>query len=78
MLFTGIAGVDDYGEPYTTILYGNGPGYNYTVAKNNQVERPNPIMVNTSDYEYLQQSAVPTYPESHGGEDVPIFAIGKT
>ncbi|NXC70636.1 PPBI phosphatase, partial [Anhinga anhinga] len=54
---------------YTSILYGNGPGY--------------PINSRTSmddatamEYNYLQQAAVPLVSETHGGEDVAILAKG--
>ncbi|KAK3533393.1 hypothetical protein QTP70_019337 [Hemibagrus guttatus] len=55
---------------FTTALYGNGPGYitggtrpdlNYTITSNNN---------------YVQQSAVPLSSETHGSEDVAIFAKG--
>uniref|UniRef100_A0A0B6YV85 Alkaline phosphatase n=1 Tax=Arion vulgaris TaxID=1028688 RepID=A0A0B6YV85_9EUPU len=54
--------------PYTTIVYGNGPGYNST--------RTNLTDVNTQDKYYVYQSAVPMKSETHGGEDVPIYATG--
>ncbi|CAG5134427.1 unnamed protein product, partial [Candidula unifasciata] len=54
--------------PYTTILYGNGPGYNST--------RQNLTYVDTEDKEYVYQSAVPMNSETHGGEDVAIYAKG--
>ncbi|VDI14401.1 alkaline phosphatase [Mytilus galloprovincialis] len=57
--------------PYTTISYGNGPGMNYTI-----VGRQNITGVDTTSDNYVQQSAVPVASESHGGEDVPIFAMG--
>ncbi|BFZ23531.1 hypothetical protein BsWGS_26569 [Bradybaena similaris] len=73
-----ILGVSDlYGEvnmrasdkmPYTTIVYGNGPGYNST--------RQNLTGVDTENEEYVFQSAVPMKSETHGGEDVAIFAKG--
>ncbi|XP_054426595.1 intestinal-type alkaline phosphatase-like [Pteronotus mesoamericanus] len=59
------------GKTYTSILYGNGPGF----AMN---DGPRP---NVSDSEirvpnYRQQSAVPLSDETHGGEDVAVFARG--
>ncbi|KAG2463284.1 PPBI phosphatase, partial [Polypterus senegalus] len=58
-------------KPYTSILYGNGPGY--------AVENGNRPLVNISTAEnkdYTQQAAVPLDSETHGGEDVAIFAKG--
>uniref|UniRef100_UPI00398F6804 intestinal-type alkaline phosphatase-like n=1 Tax=Pristiophorus japonicus TaxID=55135 RepID=UPI00398F6804 len=58
-------------KPYTSILYGNGPGY----AIENGT-RPN---INSTDYgnkNYEQQAAVPLLSETHGGEDVAIYAKG--
>ena len=38
--------------------------------------RPDLSAVNTEDPDYLQESLVPLKAESHGGEDVGIWAIG--
>ncbi|KAH9495082.1 hypothetical protein Btru_018116, partial [Bulinus truncatus] len=56
------------GKPYTTILYADGPGYH----------SPRQIVTNadTVDKTYISQSAVPLYSETHGGEDVGIYAQG--
>ena len=53
------------GKPYTTLGYGNGPG---AVSG----ERPIPEM----GVHAHQQSVVPTESETHGGEDVALFAQG--
>uniref|UniRef100_A0A8C6WDY7 Alkaline phosphatase n=1 Tax=Nannospalax galili TaxID=1026970 RepID=A0A8C6WDY7_NANGA len=58
------------GKFYTSILYGNGPGYVGTG------ERPNVTATESSDPTYRQQAAVPVGSETHGGEDVAIFARG--
>ncbi len=55
------------GTPYTTLGYGNGPG-----AIANQAERPMPETGITA----RQQSAIPLYSETHGGEDVALYARG--
>ncbi|BFZ23925.1 hypothetical protein BsWGS_26964 [Bradybaena similaris] len=55
-------------KPYTTLLYGNGPGYH--------TQRENLTGVDTSDEKYRFQSAVPISKETHGGEDVAIYASG--
>ncbi|XP_060098722.1 intestinal-type alkaline phosphatase-like [Heteronotia binoei] len=58
-------------KTYTSILYGNGPGYQIT----NQ-SRPNVSAVESESNSYHQQAAVPLSSETHGGEDVAIFAKG--
>ncbi|XP_067826780.1 alkaline phosphatase, tissue-nonspecific isozyme isoform X1 [Heptranchias perlo] len=58
-------------RPFTSILYGNGPGY---VLQDGQ--RPNVTNSEIDDKSYLAQSAVPLRQETHGGEDVAIFAKG--
>ncbi|XP_060224768.1 intestinal-type alkaline phosphatase 1-like [Meriones unguiculatus] len=57
------------GKAYTSILYGNGPGY---VLGN----RPDVNESLSGDPKYRQQAAVPLSSETHGGEDVAIFARG--
>lgn len=58
------------GQPYTTILYGNGPGY----------ATPRIIPMNTTtaseDRNQVHSSAVPRQWATHGGEDVPVYALG--
>ena len=56
------------GLPFTTLLYGNGPGY-----KN---PRGNLTAVDTTAPTYKQQSAVPWGSDGHSGEDCPIYAGG--
>ncbi|NWV58628.1 PPBI phosphatase, partial [Malurus elegans] len=62
------------GKNYTSILYGNGPGYPGT-------DRPNVDPDTASEstetmFDYLPQAAVPLDSETHGGEDVAILAKG--
>jgi alkaline phosphatase len=38
--------------------------------------RPDLTDVDTSDPDFLQEAAVPLYYETHGGEDVPVYATG--
>ncbi|XP_049979096.1 intestinal-type alkaline phosphatase 1-like [Alexandromys fortis] len=59
------------GKSYTSILYGNGPGYALSSG-----ERPTVTSEESSDPSYRQQTAVPLSSETHGGEDVAIFARG--
>ncbi|GFU17927.1 alkaline phosphatase, tissue-nonspecific isozyme [Trichonephila clavipes] len=58
--------------PYTTLLYANGPGYN----RNFPTGRENLSSTDTEDINYVQQSAVPRRWDTHGGEDVPVYAHG--
>ncbi|XP_007443195.1 alkaline phosphatase, tissue-nonspecific isozyme [Python bivittatus] len=58
-------------KPFTSILYGNGPGYRMVAG-----ERENISVVNFTDTNYQAQSAVPLRMETHGGEDVAVFAKG--
>ncbi|XP_021485151.1 alkaline phosphatase, germ cell type-like [Meriones unguiculatus] len=59
------------GKSFTSILYGNGPGYRLhdgVRADVTEEESSHPL--------YRQQAAVPLDSETHGGEDVAIFARG--
>ncbi|KAG8430501.1 hypothetical protein GDO86_020483, partial [Hymenochirus boettgeri] len=58
-------------KPFTSILYGNGPGY-----KLENGSRENVSTVDFNHPNYLAQSAVPLRMETHGGEDVAVFAKG--
>lgn len=79
------------GLPYTTLNYANGPGYvgasnaqeagpkkflhepsSYDAADG----RPDLTSVNTEDPDYLQEATTPLKAETHGGEDVGIWARG--
>ena len=57
------------GKPYSTLGYANGPG---AVAMNAQGGRPVP----QTGVKARQQSLVPTGSETHGGEDVALYARG--
>lgn len=79
------------GLPYTTLNYANGPGYagasnaqqagpkefihepsSYEAADG----RPDLTQVNTEDPDYLQEATTPLKAETHGGDDVGIWARG--
>ena len=62
---------DANGLPYTTLTYANGPGY-----RANAIGRPDLTNVDTAAPDYHQESTVPLGSESHGGEDVGIWARG--
>ncbi|CAL4067168.1 unnamed protein product, partial [Meganyctiphanes norvegica] len=71
----GLAAFADDDLPYTTLMYANGPGYNYTVAEG-IVTRWNLTEDTVKDWTYTQQAAVPLDKETHGGDDVAIYATG--
>ncbi|XP_068248900.1 alkaline phosphatase-like [Palaemon carinicauda] len=65
------------GLPYTTLMFTNGPGFNYT-WNHLKVQRRNLTGVETDDKDYVSHSGVPTHEgsETHGGEDVAVYASG--
>jgi alkaline phosphatase len=58
------------GKPYTTLGYANGPG-----AVSGK-DRPDLTGVDTAAPDFKQQSLIPMGGETHGGEDVAIYARG--
>jgi alkaline phosphatase len=80
------------GRPYATLSYANGPGnasatdqqpagpkrfpHRPTKASPDATARPDLTNVDTKDPSHLQESAVPLQSETHGGEDVAIYAGG--
>jgi alkaline phosphatase len=83
---------DKLGLPYTTLSYANGRGYpgktkeqpegpkecceGLSEVKGVTKGRPDLTKVDTGDPDYLQEAAIPLGSETHGGEDVAIFAAG--
>lgn len=82
---------DALGLPYTTLSYANGPGYtgassdqpegakrHYHDLKRAQAARGRPDLtdVDTTHPDYLQEALVPLGSETHGGDDVGIWALG--
>lgn len=82
---------DLLGLPYTTLSYANGPGYagasnvqpagpkrhpHSPTRAEPATGRPDLHDVDTADPDFLQEALVPMNAESHGGEDVGIWAIG--
>lgn len=59
----------DDGKPYTTLGYHNGPG----AIKG---ERETLTAEKVQDMNFRQQAAIPFGSETHGGEDVALFAVG--
>ena len=58
-------------KPYTILGYANGPG-----ADAEGKPRANLSNVDTTAHDHRQQALVPMRAETHGGEDVPIYASG--
>jgi alkaline phosphatase len=61
---------DKTGLPYTTLGYQNGPGWRGGGG------RPDLAQVDTQAPDFKQEATVPFDSETHGGEDVAIFARG--
>jgi alkaline phosphatase len=87
----GVLARDLMGLPYTVLGYANGPGYPgasdaqpqgpkrfpHRPARSQPARgRPDLSSVDTADPDYLQEAAVPLGSETHGGEDVAIYAGG--
>ncbi|MFN0317745.1 MAG: alkaline phosphatase [Burkholderiales bacterium] len=66
---------DALGLPYSTLGYANGPGWRDALASG--LKRPSLTAAQAAALEYLQEATVPTVgAETHGGEDVAIYASG--
>lgn len=80
----GLAGRDTEGLPYTTLSYANGAGFDDNGAQTNADSRSGPPApgrhdlsnVDTQAPGYHQESLAGTAGETHGGEDVGIYAVG--
>jgi alkaline phosphatase len=85
------AALDGLGLPYTTLSYANGPGYSGAsnqqpagskkyphdnVGIKAALGRPDLRKVDTQDADYLQEATVPLSSETHGGDDVGVWAAG--
>jgi alkaline phosphatase len=62
-------------KPYTTLGYANGPGSVFS-GELKDGKRPAPRAEEVKDVSYRQQSVVPMGSETHGGQDVTIYASG--
>lgn len=83
---------DMLGLPFTTLSYANGPGYTGATPEQPEGPkhhphaptgyrgirhgRPDLKRVDTTDPTYLQEATVAARNETHGGEDVAIYATG--
>jgi alkaline phosphatase len=83
--------LDQLGLPYTTLAYANGPGYpgasnaqpagpkkfeHWSSSVDAHAGRPDLREVDTAAPDYLQEAPIPLASETHGGEDVGIWAHG--
>ncbi|XP_066973323.1 alkaline phosphatase-like [Macrobrachium rosenbergii] len=59
-------------KPFTTLMYGNGPGYKV----NPDCSRPDPSKEDLYDKEYRQAAAAPMDLANHDGADVGIYVTG--
>ncbi|HGM5455117.1 TPA: alkaline phosphatase [Serratia marcescens] len=59
------------GKPYTTVGFANGPGGTISLT-----ERPALTMEQATAPDFIQPALVPLKSETHGGEDLGIYAIG--
>ena len=62
------------GRPYPTLAYANGPGANHLMKQGGP--RPDLTDEQAQDVDYRQVSAVPSFSETHGGQDVVVYAAG--
>ncbi len=63
------------GKPYTTLSYANGPGA-VSGPGGQMGARADLTNTDTKGIDFVQQSALPLGSETHGGDDVAIFATG--
>ncbi|KAK7062976.1 hypothetical protein SK128_027687 [Halocaridina rubra] len=65
------------GKPYTTLMFTNGPGFNFSTDGVNVI-RADPRNQDLHHVDYRSQTAVPLkeFDETHGGEDVAVWAAG--
>ncbi|KAI4455920.1 alkaline phosphatase [Holotrichia oblita] len=68
----GSPGIADDGLPYSTLTYANGPGYREQIDG----KRPDISAENSRDKNYKFPAIAPLLSETHGGDDVAIFARG--
>lgn len=84
--------LDELGQPFTTLGYANGPGYSgasdtqpegpkrflhdFSAMAKIRAGRPDLRAVDTAAPDFLQEATVPLKSETHGGEDVAVYARG--
>jgi alkaline phosphatase len=65
-------------KPYTTLGYANGPGAKLSLQTEEGRPGGRPFVENEESLEpdYQQQALVPLFSETHGGQDVAVYAVG--
>ncbi|NNU16570.1 alkaline phosphatase [Parvularcula sp. ZS-1/3] len=63
-------------QPYTTLGYMNGPGAPRPASEDSAQRRPFVEEQEALDPDYKQQALIPHFSETHGGQDVAIYAVG--
>uniref|UniRef100_A0AAG5DTN4 Alkaline phosphatase n=1 Tax=Anopheles atroparvus TaxID=41427 RepID=A0AAG5DTN4_ANOAO len=71
-----ISGVDKL--PYTTLSYANGEGFSQTYVDGNPSKRIDITNYDLKNYRQRYLATVPLSSETHGGEDVGIYASGPS
>ncbi len=73
---------DSGGVPYTILGYANGPGHRSGSRVNPNSDRTagygGAVPSSTAHSAYRQEATVPLFLETHAGEDVMIYAVGRT
>ena len=64
------------GKPYTTLTYANGPGSVVATGDRNQDGRPVLTAQAVANPDFQQPAAIPLGSETHGGQDVSLYAQG--
>lgn len=70
----GVAGVAGDGLPYMTINYANGPAYKTFIDSTGK--RANVDKLDRSPWSFMYPASIPVDSETHGGDDVGVFASG--
>lgn len=64
------------GLPYSTILYGSGPGHSTRNVDGENVEEVEVQQTAIPDMNRVHAAAAPRQWATHGAEDVPVYAMG--
>lgn len=66
------------GKPYTTLSYANGPGAVFPGGKDKDTSVTRKVLTDemVAELDFAQQSITPFGSETHGGQDVTIYAAG--
>lgn len=62
--------------PITTLSYALGPGFVNHLASTGRLERIDPSLLDRSPRDFAFPATVPAERETHGGDDVSVYASG--